>query len=306
MSPLPSLLKIILVSLPLLLYGRASGDEPLSLSSLLTGGDFRYIVQRGDSLTSVGARFGVPIKTLAANNGLAPNALLIEGQNLSIDNRHIVPAGLTEGILINIPQRMLFYMKEGQAMQSYPVGLGRPDWPTPTGRFTVITKEENPVWDVPKSIQEEMRRDGQVVEERVPSCPENPLGKHWLGLSVPGYGIHGTIAPASIYQFRTHGCIRLHADDIAALFPELPAGTSGLILYQRLLVARVGERIFLEAHPDPYGKDPSPQESLVAMIATHNLAEALDWEIAKEIIAKQEGVAREVTKKVAPKNIYHE
>ena len=52
----------------------------------------------------------------------------------------------------------------------------------------------------------------------MPPGPDNPLGKHWLGLSIHGYGIHGTIAPSSIYQFRTHGCIRLHPDDIAELF----------------------------------------------------------------------------------------
>jgi L,D-transpeptidase ErfK/SrfK len=297
-SPALKGLQLFVISLSLLVCGRALGNETPTLSSQVTGGEFPYTVQRGDSLTSVGARYGVPIKTLAANNGLPSNALLKEGQKLSIDNRHIVPAGFSDGVLINIPQRMLFYMMQGQVVGSYPVGIGRPDWPTPTGRFKIISKEENPVWEVPKSIQEEMRREGQIVQERVPPCSENPLGKHWMGLSLTGYGIHGTVAPASIYQFRTHGCIRLHADDIATLFAEIPNGTSGAIIYQRILVARVGERVFLEVHPDVYGKDSSPEEDLIAMIKTHNLDGLLDWKSAKEIIAKQEGVARDVT--VAP------
>ena len=55
-----------------------------------------------------------------------------------------------------------------------------------------------------------MRREDKVVLTQVPPGPENPLGKHWVGLSIPGIGIHGTLAPASIYHFQSHGCIRLH------------------------------------------------------------------------------------------------
>jgi L,D-transpeptidase ErfK/SrfK len=112
-----------------------------------------------------------------------------------------------------------------------------------------------------------------------------------MGLSIPGYGIHGTIAPTSIYRFRTHGCIRLHADDIAALFSEIAPGTAGLIIYQPLLVARLGSQLFLEVHRDVCGKEAK----------MNNLESVLDWEAAKEIIGKQEGVARDVTAKITQK-----
>lgn len=164
----------------------ASQEIPPPLPDQLVGGSFTYVVQKGDSLTSIGARFGVGINALAGSNRMSADALLREGRTLLIDNRHIVPEVLSDGFLINIPQRMLFFFKQGQLARAYPVGLGRPDWPTPTGAFTVVIKEENPIWDVPKSIQEEMRREGKVVEERVPACPENPLGKHWLALSIRG------------------------------------------------------------------------------------------------------------------------
>jgi L,D-transpeptidase ErfK/SrfK len=276
----------------------ASADIP-SIASALTGGEFIHTVQKGESLTSVGGRFGVETKVIAANNALKPGSRLREGQQLRVDNRHIVPATLVDGILINLPQRMLFYFREGRLVHSYPVGLGRPDWPTPTGSFTIATKRENPVWKVPPTIQEEMRREGKVVKELVPPGPDNPLGKHWLGLSIPGYGIHGTIAATSIYQFLTHGCIRLHPDDIAQLFSEVPLGIAGIIIYKPLLLARLGSQLFLEVHRDIYRKEANPLDTLLTMARTNNLQTALDWEIAKEIIAKQEGVARDVTNKVA-------
>jgi L,D-transpeptidase ErfK/SrfK len=284
----------------------AADRTTYQLSNALVGREFVHTVQKGQSLAILGARFGVEVNVLATNNGLRPNALLKEGQTLRIDNRHIVPRSTADGILINLPQRMLFHMRQGQVIQSYPVGLGRPDWPTPPGGFKVISKEENPVWDVPKSIQEEMRREGKIVQEHVPPFPENPLGKHWMGLSIPGYGIHGTIAPTSIYQFRTHGCIRLHPDDIASLFAEISTGTPGLLLYQRLMVARLEDRVFLEVHRDVYRKEPNPLEDLQAILKANYLGPVLDWTAAKAIIAKQEGVARDVTKKVAPNSINHE
>jgi L,D-transpeptidase ErfK/SrfK len=290
----------LLVTLLILTDNFAADRATQSLSNAWVGREFVHAVQKGQTLAILGARFGVEVNVLAANNGLRPNALLKEGQTLRIDNRHIVPRSTADGILINLPQRMLFHIRQGQVIQSYPVGLGRPDWPTPTGHFKVISKEENPVWDVPKSIQEEMRREGKIVQQRVPPCPENPLGKHWMGLSIRGYGIHGTIAPTSIYQFRTHGCIRLHPEDIAALFAEISTDAPGLLLYQRLMVARLEDQVFLEVHRDVYRKEPNPLENLLAIVRTNNLEPVLDWTAAKAIIAKQEGVAREVTKRAAP------
>jgi L,D-transpeptidase ErfK/SrfK len=270
------------------------------LADQLVGGSLTYVVQKGDSLTSIGARFGVGVSALAESNRISVNSILREGRRLLIDNRHIVPDVLSDGFVINIPQKMLFFFKQDQPNRAFPVALGRWDWRTPTGVFTVVIKEENPVWNVPKSIQEEMRREGKVVEERVPPCPENPLGKHWLGLSIRGIGIHGTIAPASIYQFQTHGCIRLNGDDIAEIFPQVREGTPGRIIYQRLLVARVGERLFLEVHRDIYRKQPDPLAILSAIAKTHNLEFLLDWSIAKAIIAKQDGAVHEVTKEGNP------
>jgi L,D-transpeptidase ErfK/SrfK len=274
-----------------------AAEEKLSISAQLVGGEVSYAVQKGDSLTSVGARFGVSTSVLAGSNGLSATAHLKEGQLLRVDNRHIVPIDNDDGILINIPQRMLFYFKAGSPVRAYPVALGKADWPTPTGRFNVTVKEENPVWDVPQSIQEEMLLEGKEVKTCVPPGPDNPLGKHWLGLSINGYGIHGTIAPASLFQFQTHGCIRLHADDIAELFNDVSRGTSGALLYHRLLVAKVGDQIFLEVHRDIYQKQPNIIEQFEQTLKTQNLDARVDWQLAKNIIRRQEGIAREISKR---------
>jgi L,D-transpeptidase ErfK/SrfK len=272
---------------------RAADLNRATIADQLVGGEFSYVVRSGDSLTGISARFGVGVNVLAGDNDLSPRSLLKMGQHLRVDNRHIVPNVVSDGIVINIPQRMLFYFKERRLIRAFPVGLGRYDWPTPTGAFQIVAKKENPIWSVPISIQEEMQREGKSVQTCVPPGPDNPLGKHWLGLSIPGYGIHGTIAPASIYHFQTHGCIRARPDDIAGLFDEVSPGTRGLLVYQRLLIANVGGRVFLEVHPDAYKKDPELRarfEELLKSLPQFSI----DRELATGIIRNQDGIARQI------------
>ena len=285
---------LLLVYFSISLTAHASAQEPMPVPDQLVGGESSYVVQKGDSLTRIGARFGVGVGQLAAINNFSANALLKVGQALRIDNRHIVPAIINDGIIINIPQRMLFYFKEGRLARSFPVGLGRRDWPTPTGPFKIAVKEENPVWDVPKSIQEEMQREGKAVETCIPPGPDNPLGKHWLGLSIGGYGIHGTIAPASIYHFQTHGCIRAHADDIAQLFDDVSRGTPGTLLYRRMMIANVDGTIYLEVHRDAYKQQPDVQAQFAEFLRTQNLESRVDRELAQAIIRKEDGIARAI------------
>jgi L,D-transpeptidase ErfK/SrfK len=196
----------VLLLLLTCLFGAAASnaDDRLLLSDQLVGREFTYIVQPGDSLTAIGARFGVGVNLLAAGNKLAHNARLKIAQELNIDNRHIVPRATDDGIVINIPQRMLYLFKEGQALRNYPVALGKPDWPTPSGRFRIAVKEENPVWDVPKSIQEEMRREGKVK-----TCVPVLIiaGATLVGLA--SWLRYLAIANRA-FIVQTNGCIRLH------------------------------------------------------------------------------------------------
>jgi L,D-transpeptidase ErfK/SrfK len=273
----------------------APANEHPPLSHQVAGGDSGYVVQPGDFLIAIGARFGLPSTLLARDNALPYATLIHPGQSLRIHNPHIVPAGFDDGILINLPQRMLFHFSQGTLRAAYPVGLGKPDWPTPEGEFRIVAREANKVWKVPLSIQEEMRRENRVVREEVPAGPDNPLGAHWLGLDLWGYGIHGTIASSSVYRFRSHGCIRLHPDDIAELFDRVTLGTSGRIIYQPVLMAVVEDgRILLEVHRDIYEKRIDPAQTVRKLAEAHDLNPAIDWSKVEAVIAAQDGLAREV------------
>ncbi|HSN40990.1 MAG TPA: L,D-transpeptidase family protein [Burkholderiales bacterium] len=272
--------------------GVAAAD--LRAASGVVGGEFTYSVRKGDSLTSVGARFGVSQAALVRDNRLSAPYRLKIGQQLRIDNRHLVPEALPEGIVINIPQRMLFLFQDARVAASYPVALGRPDWETPTGNFHITQLEKHKTWCVPKSIQEEMRRAGKPVLTEVPPGPDNPLGEYWMGLSVAGYGIHSTIAPASIYGMRTHGCIRLHPEDAAALYARARLKMPVQIIYAPVLLLKLDDgRVLAEVNPDVYNRGGDPLQTLRDAARSQGLEAMIDWNTAAGLARAREGLARE-------------
>ena len=150
----------------------------------------------------------------------------------------------TDLIEVNLPQRMLFHFEDGRLSGAYPVAIGQPgkQWQTPTGSFTVIQMKENPTWRPPASIQREEEAQGKDVIDEIEPGPDNPLGKYWIGLSFPVVGIHGTNHPVSVYSYRTHGCVRLHPDDIEALFNSVDLNDRGETIYVPLMLAQTGRR----------------------------------------------------------------
>jgi L,D-transpeptidase ErfK/SrfK len=279
-------------------FAEPAPPEP-ELSTQIVGSQEEYSVVAGDFVIAIGARFGVDAATLARDNGLDARATIHPGQVLRVDRRHIVPRWEGEApgerIVINVPQRLLFHFREDALVSHYPVALGRPDWRTPLGEFTIARREVDKTWYVPPSIQEEMRMEGKPVLTEVPPGPDNPLGRHWLGLSASSCGIHGTIAPSSIYQFRTHGCIRLHPDDAAALFAEVQVGEPVQVVYLPVLLATPPEGgVFLEVHPDVYHREEAPLATLARLALRHALNEEIDWERARLVVDEAAGVARPI------------
>jgi lipoprotein-anchoring transpeptidase ErfK/SrfK len=108
--------------------------------------------------------------------------------------------------------------------KSYGVAVGQPAYPTPTGRFSITSKQVNPVWSVPNSPWAG-ELQGTTVEG---GSAANPLKARWMGIA-NGVGIHGTGEDYSIGTRASHGCIRMHVADVVDLFKRVPVGTPVLI-----------------------------------------------------------------------------
>jgi L,D-transpeptidase ErfK/SrfK len=261
----------------------------------MVGAEWAHVVVAGESWATIGARTGVAPPVLAARNFRDVRKPLKPGEAIVIDNRHIVPTGTLEGLIVNVPQRLVFFFADGRLLAHYPVAVGRADWPTPLGEFFVVLKEENPTWDVPVSIQQEMRRAGKRVIKSMPPGPSNPLGRFWMGLSLGSVGMHGTIAPLSIYTFATHGCIRLHPDDVEALYELVREGEPGEIIYEPVLVAHDGTDVFLEVHPDPYGRVPDTLSRAFELLEQAGFEDTIDRSEVARVVRAAEGLAVPVT-----------
>ena len=111
-------------------------------------------------------------------------------------------------IVVSIPDRKLMLLEGEQVLKIYDVAVGAAATPSPHGEFTIVTRAINPVW------------------KNVPPGPRNPVGTRWLGLSIKGYGIHGTNAPGSIGKAASHGCIRMRNRDVEELFGLVSTGVA--------------------------------------------------------------------------------
>jgi L,D-transpeptidase ErfK/SrfK len=162
----------------------------------------------------------------------------------------------------------------------------------------VIQMREDPTWRVPSSIQREEEEAGKEVVDEVDPGPDNPLGKYWIGLSCPVIGIHGTNHPVSVYSYRTHGCVRLHPDDIEALFNAVDLNDLVEIVYRPLMLARLDDgRIFLESERDIYRKGTGGIDAVRALAQASKIDSLIDWSRAGEVVTDEDGVARDVTLK---------
>src|SRR5215469_900794 len=113
-------------------------------------------------------------------------------------------------VVVSLEDRKLALVEDGQVKKIYPVAVGKPSTPSPVGTFTIERRVANPVY----------HHEGKTVQPG----PGNPVGTRWMGLSVKGYGIHGTNAPKSIGKAASHGCIRMAKADLEELFDEVEAG----------------------------------------------------------------------------------
>jgi L,D-transpeptidase ErfK/SrfK len=165
----------------------ADSSRTVPLYREISGNRFEYEVADTDTSRSIAARFGEPETILPSSPELEPRAAIV------IDDRHIAPAVIPDGIVINVPQRMLFVFHDGHLADAWPATVGRPDWPTPVGSFYIASRRLDPTWHVPPAIRDEMEDEGIVVDDEVKPGPKNPLGKYFLALDHGGIGITAPI-----------------------------------------------------------------------------------------------------------------
>jgi lipoprotein-anchoring transpeptidase ErfK/SrfK len=165
----------------------------------------------------------VPHEVIMSINGIPAPEKIRAGQKLKI------PRGPFHARIYKSDFRLDVYLGDVY-VRSYRVGLGATG-STPEGIWRVKERLPNPTYYPSASAT-----DKRIIP---PDDPNNPLGEHWIGLEGidgaavghDGYGIHGTIEPDSIGKAVSLGCVRMHNEDVAALFGMLLPGKSQVTIY---------------------------------------------------------------------------
>ena len=116
---------------------------------------------------------------------------------------------------------------KGKPMAMFPCSIAkdRAKRPPP-GEIRIVTNIENPNYTYTPDF---VPPGGKVSRHVFPPGPNNPVGTVWLGLSLPGYGIHGTPLPERIGRAESHGCFRLANWNVSKLYELVSPGTRVIV-----------------------------------------------------------------------------
>jgi len=274
---------------------KGKGDTD-SRALTVVGSKQDHIIQPNETLLDIARKFGLGFWELKSLYRELDAWIPPEGLKLKIPATWVLPKTRHEGIVINAPEmRLYLFIKSIQMVKTYPVGIGVLNGRTPFGTFHVSGKLENPTWHIPPSLRKKHRR------VFIPPGPENPLGTHWISLSLNGYGIHGTDFPWGVGRLVSHGCIRLYPEDIENLYPFARIGMPVEIIYEPVKFGFKHNRISVEVHEDIYHQIPNLIRYGFAQLKQEGLEKRVN--LKKFIIALVErtGIPVDITK-VRPEN----
>lgn len=173
----------------------------INLKRFLKENAIPYEVKKGDSLVRIAAQFHISPELIKRLNG-SSGVILQVGQSINVIKPDF-------RIQVDLTSRKLSLMSGDKLVKKYAVAIGKPETPTPVGEFKVTEKLPNPVW---------YRTTPSGTKEVIPyGDPRNELGVCWIGFK-PAFGIHGTIEPESIGKAVSHGCVRMHNQDVEELY----------------------------------------------------------------------------------------
>ena len=115
------------------------------------------------------------------------------------------------------------YDASGACLALFPCSIARDKSKLPPhGELKVTSYIARPNYTYTPDFTPKGRKVARHVFPEGPNCP---VGVAWMGLNLPGYGLHGTPRPESIGNAESHGCFRLANWNAARLFAMCASGT---------------------------------------------------------------------------------
>jgi hypothetical protein len=176
-----------------------------------------------DLADAVAERFHTKLETLQLLNPSGTFARLRVGQSLKVPAAQVKSLPRISALEINLSEKTIrAFDRDDVQVALFHCSIARDKAKRPAGeaRVSVMAMDPNYTFD-PK-----MWPEVHDVERKLTIAPgpRNPVGMAWIGLSLPGYGIHGTPVPALIGKTGSHGCFRLTNWDAVRLAKAIRIG----------------------------------------------------------------------------------
>ncbi|HLF66612.1 MAG TPA: L,D-transpeptidase family protein [Gammaproteobacteria bacterium] len=271
--------------------------------SQVVGGVTTVTAKHEDTFAQLGRQYNIGADALERANPGLDIWIPGEGTAITIPSAFVLPDNTRKGIVVNLPELRLYYFNpEVGEVSTFPLGIGKDGWSTPTNEIARVTeKTANPTWVVPTSILAEHAElgtpiPGLVDGRHVPPGDFNPLGKYRLRLSIPSILLHGTNAPIGVGRQVTHGCMRLFPEDIESLFNMVSVGTPVYILNDPIKMGWKGDELYLEVHPSLSSHPLTVEQRKVLLVdklhtALQDKNATVNWSLVYKVVQQQSGVA---------------
>ncbi len=159
---------------------------------------------------AVAERFHMSRKLLEELN---PNITLKAGNTITVYNPYQPNEVSIKRVVIERDKNILYaYDEADNLVASYPTTINRAR--TPKGTYKVANRVVDP------SYNKDFRNKNSVIGPG----PNNPVGRVWIGISKPSFGIHGSPEPELISRQTSAGCVRLTNWDALGLFGAIEEG----------------------------------------------------------------------------------
>jgi lipoprotein-anchoring transpeptidase ErfK/SrfK len=167
-----------------------------------------------------------PVRTASAASKVAKPALDPIYLPQTVNYETSQPAGT---IVIDTPNRFLYFVLGGGKARRYGVGVGKPgfEW---AGTHSITRKAEWPEWRPPAEMITREARKGHYLPEYMAGGPANPLGARAMYIGSTLYRIHGTNQPWTIGGAVSSGCIRMRNEDVMDLYEQVKVGARVVVI----------------------------------------------------------------------------
>jgi len=192
----------------LVIPGKGSGGS--SGGGTASGGV--HVVQRGEILARIAARYGTTVQAIVNANGLRNANFIYVGQRLRIPGKTGGSSGGSGGggssgakwIEVDLSSQRTYAHQGNSVARTMVVSTGIARYPTPTGSFRIYSKYPSVAMSGPGYY--------------LPGVPHTMFFYR-------GYALHGTYWHHNFGTPMSHGCINLTKADAAWLYSWAPVGT---------------------------------------------------------------------------------